>query len=287
MNTWQLLTSAWDWKPSVVAGCAALVAAYAAAVRFRFSRAAASYAAGVLLLLLALVSPLDTLGDDYLFSAHMLQHMLLVLVIPPLLLLGIPEGVARQALSRPLVGKIERALGRPLVAWTLAVTAMLVWHVPALYDAALENEGLHVAQHLCFLVTASVFWWPVVAPLEESRLQPPLAVFYLFSACLASSVLGILITFAPAGLYRAYLAPDDARGVLPLVRDAWGLSPATDQQLGGLLMWVPCCVVYLCAIMLTLARWYSAPEEDAITASSPPINLRRDQRLASAPKGSL
>lgn len=267
MNTWQLLTSAWDWEPSVVIGCAALIAAYAVAVRFRFSRAAAIYVAGVLLLLLALVSPLETLGEEYLFSAHMLQHMLLVLVIPPLLLLGIPEQVARQVLSWPLAGKIERALRQPLVAWTLATAAMLVWHVPTFYDAALRNEGLHIVQHFCFLVTASVFWWPIVSPLEESRLQPPLAVFYLFTACLASSVLGILITFAPAGLYPAYLAPGDARGVLSLVRDGWGLSPATDHQLGGLLMWVPCCLVYLCAIMLTLARWYNAPEEDAMTTS--------------------
>ncbi len=101
MTAWQLFLSTWSWDPSVLVGCAALMTAYLAAVRFRPTRRAIYFAAGVVWLLLALVSPLDALGDAYLFSAHMLQHLLLLLVVPPLLLLGIPAELAERALARP------------------------------------------------------------------------------------------------------------------------------------------------------------------------------------------
>jgi cytochrome c oxidase assembly factor CtaG len=93
-------------------------------------------------------------------------------------------------------------------------------------------------------------------------------LLYLFVAMAASSVLGMLLTFTPPGLYPAYLHPVDRLGILPLLRDGWGLTPAADQQLGGLLMWIPGSLVYLGAMMITLVRWYSAPEEDAVSPLS-------------------
>lgn len=268
MTTWQLLISDWHWHPSVLLGCAALIVGYAVALRFRLGAPALLYMAGVFVLLVALLSPLHTLGDDYLFSAHMLQHLLLMQVVPPLLLLGIPAWAVQQALAWAPIRWSERMLGQPLVAWSLGIGTMWVWHLPVLYNAALEHEGIHIVEHLAFLVTATMLWWPVVAPLEAARLAPLAALLYLFAAMTASSILGIILTFAPPGLYPAYLHPTDALGILPLLRDGWGLSPAADQQLGGLLMWVPGNLVYFCAFIGALARWYSAPEEDIESLSS-------------------
>jgi putative membrane protein len=269
MTTWQLLTTAWDLEPSVLLGCAGLLGAYALALRGRFTMSTPLFALGVLVLLLALVSPIDTIGDAYLFSAHMLQHLLLVLVVPPLLLLGTPASFFREILSRPLLGRIERALRQPALAWALGTGAVWVWHLPALYNAALANEGVHIIQHVSFLVTATIFWWPVVAPLEEHRMASLGGVGYLFAAALASSALGIILTFAPPGLYPTYLRPIDNLGALPLLRDGWGFTPQVDQQVGGLLMWVPGSLVFLCAMLATLARWYAEPEveEEAGSAS--------------------
>lgn len=252
MTTGHLLAVAWDWEPSVVAGCAALLGGYAAAVRLRVDARSVAWAAGVL----ALCSPLDALGDRYLFSAHMAQHLILMLVVPPLLLAGLRPG----AVAIPIVRRAARVLGHPLIAWVAAVAAMFVWHLPVSYDAALGTPWIHVLQHLVFLATSTMFWWPVLAPVEEARLALPAAVLYLLTACVASSILGIVITLAPAGLYAAYADPADPLSALPLIRDGWGLSPRVDQTVGGLLMWVAACVVYLSVIISLLVEWFGAPE---------------------------
>jgi putative membrane protein len=126
---------------------------------------------------------------------------------------------------------------------------MLVWHVPALFNAALASEGLHIFQHLSLLVTGTIFWWPILAPVESRRLETLGAIAYLFSACVCCSLLGAFLTFAPVGLYPAYLNPPS---------HLWGLDPKSDQQLGGMLMWVPGCFVYLAGILSTVMRWYGA-----------------------------
>jgi cytochrome c oxidase assembly factor CtaG len=272
----------------VLLGCAALVLGYAAAVRLRFSKAALAFMLGDLVLLIALVSPLHTLGDTYLFSAHMLQHLLLLLVVPPLLLLGLPSEVIQAALRRPLLCRSEQFIGQPIIAWTVGLGAMWLWHLPVLYNAALHREAIHIIEHLCFLVTAMIFWWPVLAPLPQPRLQPLLAVLYLFAAMLVSGVLGMLLTFAGPGLYPAYLRPRDTFRILPLLHGRWGLTPAVDQQLGGLLMWVPGSLVYLAAIIGVLARWYGAPDENyaEITYGKPDENyaeITTDERFHDVP----
>jgi len=268
MTTWRLLTTAWDGEPSVLIGCTALVAVYVALTRRRPPRRAGCFFAGVAVLLVAQCSPLDALGDTYLFSAHMIQHLLLLLIVPPLLILGIPAWLVARWLASPRVRAVERALRRPAVAWLLGIGAMYLWHLPALYDAALAHTGIHIGEHLCFLATGVIFWWPVCAPLPESRYAPLAAMLYLFTAAVGSSMLGIILTFASPGLYPAYLHPVDTRGFLPLIRDSWGVSPAVDQQFGGLLMWVPGGLVYLCAIIGTFARWQGeADEEDESPAT--------------------
>jgi putative membrane protein len=264
MTTWQLLASTWSWDASVLVGCAALIGGYLVVVRSRITNKTLFFIAGVLVMLLALESPLEKLGDTYLFSAHMAQHLLLILIVPPLMLLGIPRWLAQQVLDWPLARRIEHILNRPLLAWLLGMGTLWVWHVPALYNATLADENIHVVEHLSFLVTSSIFWWPILSPLTERRLAPLATIPYLFAASAATSILGIILTFTPPGIYPAYLDPNDEIGALPLLRDSWGLTPTADQQLGGLLMWVPGGLAYLSGIIGALARWYSMPEEDEI-----------------------
>lgn len=281
MTTSQLLWSAWVWEPSVVVGCSALVAGYLVLARPLTARAGYFFA-GVAVLLFSLVSPLDVLGDGYLFSAHMAQHLLLILVAPPLLLLGLPTATVKWTLGRLPGARLGRALVHPVVAWALSTGIMFVWHLPALYDLAVRNELVHVAQHLLFLGSATLFWWPVVdpgaAPGEPPLLPPWVTLVYLFAAFGASSLLGIILTFAPAGLYPVYTAPDDYLGIVPLLREGWGLSAAADQQLGGLLMWVAGGAFYLLPIIAVFGRWMSQPE----TAVSGPDAPRTEPALVTA-----
>ncbi len=256
MTSWEFLTSAWDWKPSVLIGCIALLIAYTVAVRLHFTRRFLAFLAAIILLLVALASPLDRLADDYLFSAHMAKHMLLVLVIPALLLMGTPSRAMRKIVWRPLI-----RLNVPLFTWTVGIAAMALWHIPALFNAALASQPLHILEHLSLLAAGTIFWWPVLSPLREERLSPvPSAVAYLFSACLACTVIGILLTFTSPGTYSIPNVVNRDGRVLALVRDGWGISAETDQQMAGLLMWVPGCLIYLSAIMAMFARWYRSKD---------------------------
>jgi cytochrome c oxidase assembly factor CtaG len=289
MTAARMLTSTWSWYPSVLIGCLALLIAYALAVfstlryegpgtqraapaasdRPAIAGRSALFAGGVAVLCFSLVSPLDALGDDYLFSAHMLQHMLLLQVVPLLLLAGISPAMAARGLSWTPARRAERALRSLPLAWSLAALTLFAWHVPFLYNAALANDSIHTLEHLCFLVTAVIFWWPIVAPLPESRAGTLGGVFYLFTAMAATAALGIFFTFTPPGLYPAYLnRPAD--GITAFLQQGWGLTPRVDQQIGGLLMWVGGGVVYLLGLGILLARWYGAPEaEDEFADQAP------------------
>jgi cytochrome c oxidase assembly factor CtaG len=269
MTIWQFIRAAWTWEPSVVGGCLTLAAGYLSVVGAKPARRASSFLAGVAVLFLALNSPLDVLGDTYLFSAHMIQHLLLILAVPPLLVLGMPATLVDPARLPPWVRSAGRALSTPAVAWALGVGTMVVWHIPALYNVALRSEAVHVLQHMSFLVTSTIFWWPVLAPGGAARLAPLPAVLYLVGAALAGSVLGIIVTFAQVGLYPAYLHPVDRFGIEPLIRNGWGVSPQADQELGGLVMWIPGGLVYLWAILVVVARWYTTAELTDPTLTAP------------------
>ncbi len=259
MTAGQFLATAWEWHPSVLVGSALALAAY-----FRWAKPvsparATAFVSAVLLLAFTLVSPMDPLSDDYLFSVHMLQHMFMVQLISPLFVLGVPPHTWRWILTWRPADRIEDVLGRPVIAWLSHIAVMLAWHVPYFYDLALEYEPLHVLEHLMFLTTGVIFWWPVVAPVRE-RMHPLASAFYLFLAAAATSVLGIVLAFAPAGTYVYYVRPHGDPTVTHLVRTAWGLNPQADELLGGMFMWVLGGFGYLIAIALVVIRWYSAPE---------------------------
>lgn len=258
---WTFATTAWDWQPSVLFGCAALMILYFLAAGFRFGRTVLFFGTGILVLLLALESPIDKLGDSYLLSAHMIQHLLLIMVTPPLPILGLPTDLARKARQRPFVSQAERILSTALVPWVLGIGTVVVWHLPILYEAALENEGVHVIEHLCFMASAFVFWWPILSPLPERRLQPGLAIPYLMAAGTVTTLLGIFIAYYPSVLYTTNLQPPDPLRILAFFQDRLGLYPKQDQELAGLLMWVPRSFVYLGAIMVSFSRLFDESEE--------------------------
>jgi len=266
MNT---ILTAWDFEPSVIAGTIMLGAGYVAALWYgrrhgqavRWSRAAA-FLTSLGVLLFALISPLDVVGDTYLLSAHMIQHLLLILVVPPLALLGLPVWLLRAVLAMPVFDRLERLAAQPIV--TLLVFSVVVagWHLPVFYDAALLDVRVHVVEHLCFLLVATLFWWSVVAPLpERDRLSPLGRVLYLLLANLPSTVVAAPITFAPAPIYAPYVTHGDPLGITRLVQDGWGLTPLLDQQLAGGLMWVPTGLLLVTVALTIFLQWEQQPTE--------------------------
>lgn len=253
MTTQSFLTSAWNWNPVVLGGAAAAAVLYAYLSKFKFRWRGWFFVKAVILALIALVSPLNRLAEGYLFSAHMLQHLLLLLVIPFLTLLSLPA-MPRHHGDKP--GGVEKFFTRPALTWLSGVGAMWFWHVPRLCNQAAVDPGFRSFQTLSLLVLGFLFWWPILGPRKDERLKPLKGMLYLFTACLACSLLGIWITFSPVEVCSAYMNPTDPLGILPLIRNDWGMTMPKDQQVGGLIMWVPACFVYLLGILLLLSRWY-------------------------------
>jgi putative membrane protein len=255
------LWSAWNWDPLIMSSLILCAWVYASGYRELRRRVglrrsalnwrAASFMAGMLTLFLALISPLDALSTA-LFSAHMIQHMLLMVIVPPLLVLGVSPGSVLLAFATPVRRKLGhwwqriswlkpawRALSQPLVAWMLNVLALWAWHVTRLYQAALENEALHLLEHFSLVGTSLLFWWMILRPgMHFSRGDP--GILALFTMALQGSLLGALITFAPTPWYTVYDS----------TTQAWGLSPLEDQQLAGAIMWIPVGTIYTLAALI-------------------------------------
>lgn len=210
---------------------------------------------------LALFSPIDTVGEA-LFSVHMVQHLVLMMVAAPLFVLGDPMMACLWALpvhTRRTVGawwrrsvRLRAVWGtstRPVVAWIAHVATLWLWHMPALYERALLDERIHVVEHASFFVTALLFWWPLLRP-HGRRPHAPVAIAYLFAATLQGTILGALITLARHPWYTVHYG----------TTQAWGLSPLEDQQLAGLIMWVPAGLLYLGPVIWLAVRTLSERE---------------------------
>jgi len=262
------LWTAWSLEPFVVAPVLLSALLYARGAS-RLRRAGAreyqpgsgrvrAFAAGWASLVVALVSPVDALGG-VLFSGHMLQHEILMLLAAPLLvagrpfvafLWGLPAGWRRSAgplLRSPAARRVWRGATLPLLAWSLHGVALWVWHIPRLFEATVTADLVHTFQHASFFVTAVIFWW---ALLEEKTGASGygMACLYVFTTAVHSSILGALLTFAPTTWYSVY-AP---------TAPVWGLTPLEDQQLGGLIMWVPAGIVYAASGLALFAAWIHA-----------------------------
>jgi cytochrome c oxidase assembly factor CtaG len=256
MTTYQFFTTTWRWNSIVlflvILSCIGYWLAFGGRGRPLY------FAGAVVVFLLAFVSPLSALANGYVFSAHMVQHILLVLIVPALLLVSLPRSFS---LGSPLT-----YLTHPLIGWAAGVGAMWLWHAPALCNAAATSKTVSAIQTTSLLLMGSLFWWQVLAPRQEQRLSPLAGIVYLFTACTACSVLGIILTFAPVSICPVYQQPVDRLGMLSTIRGDWGLTSDRDQQIGGLLMWVPMCAIYAAAILAQMARWHSSPQPEQSNA---------------------
>src|ERR1051325_7423809 len=235
----------------------------------------AAYAGGWAAMLLALVSPLHPLGE-VLFSAHMTQHELLMLVAAPLTVLDKPVIAFLWALpmqtSRSL-GRAARArwfqnfwrtITKPLNAWVIHALSLWVWHAPVLFQATLSSNLVHTVQHIFFLGSALLFWWALIHG-PRGVMGYGVATLYVFTTSVHSGVLGALITFAGSVLYPAYNK----------TTWSWGLTPLEDQQLGGLIMWVPAGLVYIVAGLALCAGWIRESERSVAKREDVSLSLER------------
>ncbi len=224
---------------------------------------AACFGAGWLTLAVAAVSPLHPFGE-ILFSAHMAQHEVLILVAAPLLVLGRPlvaflwalpsvarERVGEWAASRS-VAAVWQTITGPLAVFLIHGLALWIWHVPVLYETALERDSIHLLQHASFFGTAALFWWALIHG-RYGRMGYGVSVFYVFATALHSGALGALLTFAPRLWYPIYAERTAV----------WGLSPLEDQQLAGLIMWVPAGALFAALGLGFFAAWLGESERRA------------------------
>ncbi|HVT06195.1 MAG TPA: cytochrome c oxidase assembly protein [Polyangia bacterium] len=278
----------WSWRPWVLLGLTAASATYARGVTRLWANAGtghgirrlsvAAYGAGMAALVVALVSPLDPLSA-LLFSAHMSQHELLMLVAAPLIVMGHPVVAllwavpprARERLLRagkqPAAHAVWRAATHPTVALVVHAVVLWAWHVPFLFEAAMRSEPLHAVQHLMFFATAALFWWSLLAG-RYGRAGYGVAVLFVFATGLHTGLLGVLLTFARHPWYPIY----DAR-----VRGLGG-DPLSDQTLAGLIMWIPAGAILFVFGLALLAAWVAEAERRARRAEAPPNATRREDR---------
>jgi putative membrane protein len=253
----------WPADPVVVMGLGLLGAAYCTATirRQRIDPTArlepakcVSFAGALVVLFGCLTGPLHELSDYYLFSAHMVQHLLLSFAMPPLLLYGTPGFMVRPLLRDPRIVRAGRFLTRPSSAFAIFNLVIVAWHLPPAYNLAMDHHPVHIVQHLMIMAAAVILWWPVLSPVAEVPRAPyPLQLLYLFVVGLPMVVVSIFITMADRVLYPYYASS-------PRVWNS--LSAHADQHLGGLIMWIPGGMVFLVAISVVFFRWQAAGGDD-------------------------
>ncbi len=247
--------------PSILVGCLYLLVGYVLAVgparrRFGWSpeppalRRVTAWVFAVLIIFFSLNGPLHAWADGYLFSAHMVQHLLLMLIMPPLLIYGLPPWLIRKALERRWVYHPARLLTHPGFAFLAYNGVFIFWHFPQYYNWALMDHRVHIVQHVTFMAVAVMMWWPVLSPVKELQRLPtgPLVMAYIFLFGIPGTVVSAFITLSNDVLYSWYAAA-------PRIT---GLSALDDQRLGGLIMWIPGMLVFWVAISAVFFRWTRA-----------------------------
>jgi putative membrane protein len=258
--------ASWSLSPGPIVLCLALTALYVARWR-RVRRAPAArgggahgapverlvaWLAGVLCLVIALISPVDSLAEQV-FAMHMVQHVLLLDVVPILLILGLTKVLLRPVARRVL--DLERALGplaHPAAAVVLYVAIMYVWHIPAMYDAALEHSGIHVLEHVAFMSVGLLYWWHLLSPVRSRVMTGLTPIGYMAGTKVLVGLLGILLTFAPEALYDFYKNQPEV----------WGLSPTEDQAAAGAIMAVEQSIVMGIALAALFVRALAESERE-------------------------
>ena len=252
--------TAWTIHWSTVIGLTALGAAYVWGARHLQSRAASSggevhvlrrgqqiaFFSGLAVIFFSLNGPLHDLSDTDLFSAHMVQHLLLSLAVPPLLLVGTPGWMLRPFLANNRIARVARAITRPTRCFIIFNVIIAAWHLPPLYNTAMAHHPVHIVQHLTFMVGSVLMWWPFLSPLPElPRLSYPGQMLYCFLMVIPMSIVSIYIAMADHVLYPAY-------SIAPRV---WDITPMSDQQIGGLIMWIPGGLLFYVVMTFVFFKW--------------------------------
>ena len=261
------LAGSWTFEPVVLAGIVLAAVAYgrgAARLRRRIparagSGRAAAFYGGLAVVAVALVSPVDAAAST-LFTGHMVQHLLFMIVAAPLfayarpatvLVSGMPSS-ARQVARRPWprLRRLGVAVHKPVAVWVVGAVALWAWHMPVLYDLALRDDAVHALEHGSFLAAAVLFWGLVMHSGTRQGVARPVALLLAFANGVQGSALGAILLFASAPLYAVHGAGTQL----------WGISPLQDQQLAGGLMWLPPTLLYLVTMGWLLVRWFAEME---------------------------
>ena len=275
LHTSQVM-SWWTWQPFVIAGLLLSFSLYSIGTVRLWRHAgvghgvrwwqAAAFGGAWTSMVVALVSPLDRLSE-ILFSAHMTQHEILMVVAAPLFVIGRPlvpilwalpkswRSPIASAVQNGPIGKIWFWLTAPLVATAVHFFALWIWHAPALYEATLRNDYVHGFEHSCFLITAALFWWALIHG-RYGRLGYGIAVLYVFVTSMHSGALGALLTISSRVWYPSY-----ARAGLQ-----WGIDAVEDQQLAGLIMWVPAGIILVVLGLALFTMWLGEAERRVAVA---------------------
>ena len=231
------------------------------------SRQVAMFTAGVLVIFIALSSPLHELSNSYLFSAHMVQHVLMTLVAAPLLIAGTPGWVLGPVLKLRAIRVPARVLTHPIVAFAAFNLMFSVWHLPALYAGSVNYHGIPIAEHILLLATGGMGWWPLMSKSAElPGLSEPMQMIYLLLMSIAQIIVFAPITFAEQPIYEYYVQA-------PTI---WGIGDIADQQAGGLIMKVGGGALFMTLLVVTFFRWYSREEAE---------HRRERERMARYPGG--
>src|SRR3954467_9320744 len=253
----------WQWSihPSTVIGIAALAGLYVWAARKIDPPPTAGqkifFASGLLVMFASLNGPLHDLSDDYLFSAHMVQHLVLTFAIPPLLLAGPPGWRLRPVVLHRRIAPVARFFTRASICFVVFNLAIAGWHPPIFYNAAMAHHGLHILEHLILIAAAVLMWWPLLSQLPElPRLAYPGQMLYAFLMSIPMSIVAVYIAMADHVLYPAYSATPR---VLPL-------SPLEDQLLGALIMWIPGGMIFMIIMTVVFFKWNARGEDSTAGA---------------------
>lgn len=253
----------WSIHPSTVAGLAVLGGLYLWRARQagpddRLSgRRKLSFFAALFVIFASLNGPIHDLSDNYLFSGHMVQHLLLTMLMPPLMLYGVPGWMLRPLLRNRAIGGTLRRITRATACFVVFNVVIAAWHVPLLYNAAMANHNIHILEHLMFMAAAVLMWWPLASQLPElPRLAYPGQMLYCFLMSIPMSIIAIYITMADEVLYPHY---SSAPRIMTL-------SPMDDQLLGGLIMWVPGGLIFTIIMSVVFFKWAAHGGDDTASA---------------------
>ncbi len=253
---------AWNFEPRLMIGLVVIIATYLVVtgpLAQRWQVAGATplmrnrFLLAMVWIFVALISPIDTLALVSL-SMHMVQHLILILIVPPLIILSIPPEIGSLLLRNGSVRAIAQTIFSPVGVFIIYNAIFVGWHVPGNYDLAIRDQEVHALEHVMFVLSAILSWWPVYSQQPEiPRSTPGMLMLFLFFMSLPPTIIGALLTFAGYVIYPSYEA----------VARPWGMTAQADQELAGLIMWLPGGLIYFGVLTVVFFRWFNRPGDDS------------------------